>query len=162
MIRLPEELDFHSVTYADGTDATWRHAWYATCMHAWCIACRSIQLSPVSGSQIVEIVGKTWRSVEDAKVKGTQKVGGAGKRKKEGPLLSLVSSRFFLFVFCFLFCFCFVLFFSWTHFLDSADATISEPGTYESRGGSSDFRLPKQGRSYLDARYLKTSCTKEI
>ena len=112
MIRLPEELDFHSVTYADGTDATWRHAWYATCMHAWCIACRSIQLSPVSGSQIVEIVGKTWRSVEDAKVKGTQKVGGAGKRKKEGPFLSLVSSRFFFvcFLFSFLFLFCFVFF----------------------------------------------------
>ena len=26
MIRLPEELDFHSVRYADGADATCRHA----------------------------------------------------------------------------------------------------------------------------------------
>ena len=34
--------------------------------------------------------------------------GGAGKRKKEGPFLSLVSSRFFLLLFCFvLFCFIF-------------------------------------------------------
>ena len=34
--------------------------------------------------------------------------GGPGKRKKEGPFLSLVSSRFFCFVFCFvLFCFIF-------------------------------------------------------
>ena len=63
--------------------------------------------------------------------------GRAGKRKKEGPFLSLVSSRFFCFV---LFLFCFVLFFSCTRFLDSADATFSEPGTYESRGGV--FRLP--------------------
>lgn len=58
--------------------------------------------------------------------------GGAGKRKKEGSFLSLVSSRFF--------CFALFYFFSCTRFLDSADATFSEPGTYESRGGV--FRLP--------------------
>ena len=80
-------------------------------------------------------------------MKGTQKVGGGGGRKKEkGRALPLPS---FLPIFFFLFCFvlfCFI-FFSCTRFLDSADATFSEPGTYESRGGSSDFRLPKQGRS---------------
>ena len=78
-------------------------------------------------------------------MKGTQKVGGGGqeKGKNEGPFLSLVSSRFFLLLFCFVLFY----FFSRTRFLDSADATFSEPGTYESRGGSSDFRLPKQGRS---------------
>ena len=52
-------------------------------------------------------------SGEDAKVKGTQKVGGAGKKEKEPPLLSPVSS-------------CFILF---TRFLNSAGPTISEPGT---------------------------------
>ena len=143
MIRLPEELDFHSVTYADGTDATWRHAWYATCMHAWCIACRSIQLSPVSGSQIVEIVGKTWRSVEDAKVKGTQKVGGAGKRKKEGPFLSLVSSRFFFvcFLFSFLFSFLFCFFHGRTFSIQRTLLSRSLEHTKAEEGlPTSDFR----------------------
>ena len=73
--------------------------------------------------------------------------GGAGKRKKEGPFLSLVSSRFFCFVF---FLFCFVLFFfmhalsrfSGRYFLGAWN--IRKP---RRSLPTSDFRIPKQGRS---------------
>ena len=87
-----------------------------------------------------------------------------GRKKEKGRALPLPSFLpiFWFFVFCF-FVFCFFLF-SCTRFPNSADATISEPGTYESRGGSSDFR--SRGVSYLYAQYarayLKKSCTKEI
>ena len=53
-------------------------------------------------------------SGEDTKVKGTRKVGGAGKRKKETAALPLPSLLPFFFS---------------LRFLNLADLTISEPGT---------------------------------
>ena len=111
MIWLPKELDFYSVTYADDPDATCRHTWYATCMHArmmhrlqidTTLTCFRLSDSRDSGEDMKEC-GR-GQSERHAKSWGG---GGPGKRKKEGPFLSLVSSRFF---FCFVL-FCFVLFF---------------------------------------------------
>ena len=65
--------------------------------------------------------------------------GRGGRKKEKGRALPL-PSFLPIFLFCFVFCFVLFYFFSCTRFLDSADATFSEPGTYESRGGV--FRLP--------------------
>ena len=66
------------------------------------------QTTPISYSYIAR--SRLSDRGEDAKVKGTRKVGGAGKSgKREGS----VSSCFFLS----------------SRFLNSADLTISQPGT---------------------------------
>ena len=66
--------------------------------------------------------------------------GGAGKRKKEGPFLSLVSSRFFCFVFCFVL-FCFIFFHARAFSIQRTLLSRSLEHT-KAEKESSDFRFP--------------------
>ena len=152
MIELWEELDFHSVTYADGPDGTCRHAWYATCMHTWL----KLSDSRDSGEDMKECGrgqserhAKSWR----------------GRKKDKGRALPLPS---FLPIFLFFVLFCFFLLhvrafsIQRTRLSRSLEHTKAEEGL-RFRLLTSDFW--SHGRSFLYARYartyLKKSCTKE-
>ena len=88
MIQLWEELDFHSVTYADGPDGTCRHAWYATCMHTWL----RLSDSRDSGEDMKECGrGQSERHAESWR----------GRKKDKGRALPLPSFLPIFFVFFF-------------------------------------------------------------